>query len=163
MKKIFLALSTAALIFGLGACTSKKSEASSASGSASGSASQSQTSTQSQSQSQGGGEFDGHYTCTDLPDWIQNDGCVIYAWVWSPSDAGSWKSLTIEGTSATFEVEAELTGFLLARCAADTTEPNWSESGNVPGRIYNKTNDTACTAGVYSYACAEWVEYNPGA
>lgn len=64
MKKIFLALSSAALIFGLAACNNKKSDASSASGSgsASGSASQSQSQSQSESSSsQGGGTGDKIY------------------------------------------------------------------------------------------------------
>lgn len=60
MKKLFLALSTAALVFGLGACTSKKSSSASGKTSTSTSGSQSQTSTGSQSESsssseQGGG------------------------------------------------------------------------------------------------------------
>ena len=102
------------------------------------------------------------YTVTNLPDWIQNDGCVIFAWVWGPNDGGSWKTLTYGSNhDASFTVEHALSGFLLARCKAGTTEPNWNESGDVVGRVHNKTNNIDCTSGTYSYACAEWVEYNP--
>lgn len=107
-----------------------------------------------------GGEETGQktYTATGLPEWITNDGCVIFAWVWSPSDAGSWKSCTYGEapvTELTFKVDEDLTGFLLARCIAGTTQPNWEEKGDVPGRVYNQTNDVECVAGTYSYA-PEW-------
>ena len=102
------------------------------------------------------------YTVTSLPDWIQNDGCVIFAWAWSANDAGSWHSLSYGGSSdASFTVNEELTGFLLARCAAGTTTPNWNQSEHSAGRVYNKTSDIACTSGTYSYVCSNWVEYNP--
>lgn len=98
------------------------------------------------------------YTATDLPDWITNDGCVIFAWVWSPSDTGSWKACTYStpATQLTFVVDEELTGFLLARCAAGTTQPNWDEKSDVAGRVYNKTGDITCTAGTYSYSASSW-------
>lgn len=101
------------------------------------------------------------YTVTNLPDWIQADGCVIFAWVWGSQDAGSWKSLTYGANhDASFTVTGELQGFLLARCVSGTTTPDWNmTSGNDVGRIYNKTNDIACNTGVYSYACADWVGY----
>lgn len=97
------------------------------------------------------------YTVTGLPNWITNDGCVIFAWVWSPSDTGSWKSCSYgdPATSLTFVVDGELDGFLLARCIKGTTEPNWDEKGDNPGRVYNQTNDVKCSSGVYSYT-AEW-------
>lgn len=103
------------------------------------------------------------YTITNLPNWIRNDGCVIFVWAWSPSDGGSWHELTFsqDGTSATFTVEEELTGFLAVRCYAGTTTPNWQTTGNQVGRIYNKTADINCTAGTFSYACSSWSEYNP--
>lgn len=101
------------------------------------------------------------YTCTDLPNWITDDGCVIFAWVWSPSDTGSWKSCTYgsPATSLTFEVDAELTGFLLARCKQGTTTPDWDNKGDTAGRVYNQTENIECSSGVYSYACASWKEY----
>ena len=102
------------------------------------------------------------YTCTDLPDWITNDGCVIFAWAWSANDTGSWKSGTFGagGASLSFDANEELLGFLLARCAAGTTLPDWNIHDDAPGRVYNQTEDITCTSGVYSYACASWKEYN---
>lgn len=89
MKKLFLALSTAALIFGLGACTNKKSEASSASGSTSGSASQSQSQSQSQSESsssQGGGEQNGHGPAgSELASWYLVGEGTLFSADWNIS------------------------------------------------------------------------------
>ena len=102
------------------------------------------------------------YTVTSLPDWIQNDGCVIFAWAWSANDQGSWRTLSYgSNADASFTVEEELTGFLLARCASGTTTPDWTKSDNGAGRVYNKTSDITCTSGTYSYACSEWTSYNP--
>ena len=103
------------------------------------------------------------YTCTNLPNWITNDGCVIFVWAWGNSGGGSWYSATFinNGAALTFEVDDELNGFLLARCVAGTTQPNWDLKGdnNSSGRIYNKTNDISCTPGTYTYSCSTWVEY----
>ena len=102
------------------------------------------------------------YSCTDLPTWIKDAGCVIYAWVWSPNNPGSWVPTTyISETSLEFDVDEELTGFLLARCQKDTTTPDWNkhDGDNTDGRVYNQTDDITCQAGVYSYACAGWKEY----
>ena len=102
------------------------------------------------------------YTVTNLPGWIQDDGCIIFAWAWGGECGdGEWLSLTFNGNEASFEAESEINGFLLARCIAGTTEPNWGEKGNNPGRIYNQTNDITCQSGVYSYECSSWKEYNP--
>lgn len=110
------------------------------------------------------GESDTYtYTCNSLPSWITDNGCVIFVWTWGPEDGGSWKEAEfLTETSLTFEVKAELTGFLLARCAPGTTEPDWEiKNPNVhePGRVYNKTQDISCTEGVFVYACSDWVEY----
>ena len=102
------------------------------------------------------------YTCTNLPDWITNDGCVIFAWVWSPNDTGSWKACEYgtPATSLTFVVSEELSGFLLARCIAGTTQPSWDIHDNSVGRVYNQTANIDCVAGTHSYECASWQEYN---
>lgn len=102
------------------------------------------------------------YTCTGLPDWITDHGCVIFAWVWSPSDAGSWKACEYgnPATSLTFEVDEELTGFLLARCVGGTTTPSWDIHDDSVGRVYNQTENIPCQSGVHSYECASWKEYN---
>lgn len=88
MKKLFLALSTAALVFGLGACTSKKSSSASGKTSTSTSGSQSQTSTDSQSQSSssseqggGGGAQNGHGPAgSELASWyLVGEGTLFSA------------------------------------------------------------------------------------
>ena len=102
------------------------------------------------------------YTVTNLPDWIQNDDCVIFAWIWANDNGGSWQELTFgDNHDASFVKEGvELNGFLLVRCVAGTIPPNWElYSGSEPGRIFNKTNDIICSEGVYSYPCASWVTY----
>lgn len=103
------------------------------------------------------------YSIVKMPTWVTNDGCVIFAWAWGGSDAasGAWFTLTYTSkTSATFEVLDGLDGFLLARCAANTTVPNWGDTeGTGPGRVYNKTSDILCEEGVTEYECPSWVEY----
>lgn len=102
------------------------------------------------------------YTCTGLPDWITNDGCVIFAWAWEAGKDGSWVSCEYgsPATQVTFKVQAELEGFLLARCIMGTTTPDWTNKTDTAGRVYNKTQDIICSAGVYSYVCSDWVEAN---
>ena len=104
------------------------------------------------------------YTVTGMPEWVTNNGCVIFAWAWPSGSEGAWYSLTYgEGekpTSATFSTPTEIAGFLLARCVAGTTEPNWNlKSGNDSGRIYNQTEDIAVTSGTTSYTCSAWKDY----
>ena len=103
------------------------------------------------------------YTCTGLPSWITDDGCVIFVWAWPEGASGSWYSASFKdgGSKLEFTVSQEMKGFLLVRCVAGTTEPSWSTPGNDPGRIYNQTDDIACFSGIYTYACASWKEYNP--
>ncbi len=113
----------------------------------------------------GGGsipEGDITYTCTDLPNWIKDNDCVIFAWAWKAGQDGSWKATTYDGDTALhFTVDGELQGFLLARCVAGTTTPDWSATGNNPGRVYNQTEDISCSSGTYSYTCSSWKEYTP--
>ena len=100
------------------------------------------------------------YTITDLPDWIQNDGCVIFAWIWSNNDSGAWRTVSFgEGNVAFLKNGVELDGFLLVRCHADTVTPDWSITTDIAGRVYNQTEDILCTSGVYSYSCATWKAY----
>ena len=99
------------------------------------------------------------YTATNLPDWIGNADAVLYARVWDSSNS-DWVSVTYDDAAhtATFKVDGELTGFLLARCYPGTVTPDWGQSQEVPGKIWNKTNDILCSAGVYSYQVpqAQW-------
>ena len=106
------------------------------------------------------------WTVTDMPTWVTADGCVIFAWAWQNGADGAWYALTYTSeTSATFEAPSDLAGMLLARCAAGTTEPNWNETGDVAGRVYNQTNDVNTEAGKTSYSFPDqiWKTYTPGA
>ncbi|MCR5490556.1 MAG: hypothetical protein K6F32_00300, partial [Bacilli bacterium] len=105
------------------------------------------------------------YTITGIPEWITNDGCVIFAWVWGNGENGAWVDCVYgDGdtpTYLTFDVDHEMTGCLLARCAEGTTEPNWKTTGSAAGRVFNQTENITLTSGTYSYACATWKEYSP--
>ena len=103
------------------------------------------------------------YTITDLPTWIQDDGCVIFAWVWGNTNPGEWLATKYTGdTTLTFTTNGEITGMLLARCVAGTETPNWDlhDPSNDPGRVYNQTEDIAIASGVTTYSCSSWKEYH---
>lgn len=107
-------------------------------------------------------EGDVTYTVNDMPAWVTNDNCVIFAWAWKAGASGAWYTCTYTSTtSLTFTVDGEVAGFLLARCAAGTTTPDWSKTGDGAGRVYNQTEDVTCSAGVHTYSAASWKEYNP--
>lgn len=102
------------------------------------------------------------WTITALPEWVTEDGCVIFAWAWQNGADGKWYSLEFaSATSASFEAPGDIVGMLFVRCAAGTTTPNWNMSTDGPGRIYNQTSDIAVSSGVTSYTCSDWTEYNP--
>ena len=83
----------------------------------------------------------------DVPNWLQNDGAVTFAWVWANNDPGSSHIVTFGANdTATFVVDYELNGFNLVRCAAGTTELDWSTSV-----VYNQTDNIPCTPGQFSY------------
>ena len=107
--------------------------------------------------------FQATYTITALPEWITDDDCVIFAWIWGGSAAGGqWQELefNLAGDEAHFTFNDDITGMLLARCVKGTTTPDWTiESGDEPGRIYNKTTDISIIPGVTSYPVSEWVEF----
>ena len=103
------------------------------------------------------------YECTNVPTWVHNDGCVVFAWVWNePGTLNAWVPCTLDGSTISFEVDEELKGFVLARCVKDTTEPDWTihDPSNQPGRVYNQTENVNCTASTYSYNCPTWKEYH---
>ena len=105
------------------------------------------------------------YTIEKLPDWITKDGCKIFAWVWSDTNKGEWIETEYDESDSTnikanFTVDFELTGMLLARCAPGTTTPDWDETKNVPGRVYNQTDNINIEAGTTSYECSSWREYH---
>ena len=103
------------------------------------------------------------YKITGLPTWIQDDGCVIFAWAWADGENGEWYSFTYsdDGDWGTFETSKEMAGMLLARCAAGTTLPNWQQTEHTAGRVYNQTNDITITSGQTTFTCNTWKDYNP--
>lgn len=102
------------------------------------------------------------YTVEGMPEWVTNDGCVIFAWVWSDTNMGMWvDTVYTSETSLTFTVDEEITGMLLARCISGTSQPDWTVQGDVSGRIYNQTENIDVTSGILTYTCASWKEYNP--
>lgn len=102
------------------------------------------------------------YQGTNLPDWITNNGCVVFAWAWNNGVEGHWVECVVEGSSLSFIQEEEIDNFLLVRCVAGTTQPDWAlhDPSNNSGRIYNQTDDIACSSGTYSYNCSTWKEYH---
>ena len=102
------------------------------------------------------------WTVKDMPTWVTNDGCVIFAWAWQNGVDGKWYALSYTSdTSATFVAPSDLAGMLLARCAADTTLPDWNNHESGPGRVYNQTTDVVVTSGTteYSFPNEMWIEY----
>ena len=106
------------------------------------------------------------YTVNNMPYWIPNDNAAVFAWCWG-GDAGNgqWFTMSCTGTttssSGTFTAPSNITGFNMARCPAGTTNPDWTVTGDNPGRIYNKTANVAFVAGVTTYNSPDWVEYDP--
>lgn len=101
------------------------------------------------------------YTIKNLPTWITNDGCVIYAWVWGGSYGnGVWVPCEFTSTtSLNLLLDGTATGMLLARCAKGTVTPDWSIHNDSPGRVYNQTDDITLQSGVTTYSCSNWKEY----
>ena len=100
------------------------------------------------------------WTAIDMPTWVRDDGCVIFAWAWQNGAEGQWYELTYTSdTSATFEAPSDLAGMLLARCAPGTTTPDWDAASDGPGKVYNKTNDVTVESGktTYSFPNSIWV------
>lgn len=100
------------------------------------------------------------YTVEANPDWLQNDGCVIFGWIWGPDVAGEWIEADLEGNTFSFTTNKELSGFLFVRCVRGTINPNWNIMDDSVGRIYNKTIDFICVPGRTTYNGANaWVQY----
>ncbi len=110
------------------------------------------------------------YTVTNFPDWMPNDGACVFAWAWGgDAGGGKWYTITLNyqgsdnnftNVTGTFNAPNNITGFNMARCKAGTLAPNWTVTGDNPGRVYNKTDDVKVTRGVTSYASPAWVEYS---
>ena len=85
------------------------------------------------------------YTLTDLPSWIKVDNADIYAWVWGPAIEDQWVEVNVDGTTGTFTVNYELTGFKVGRFPHGTTDLDFSKA-------WNQSGDIVCASGVYSYS-----------
>ena len=101
------------------------------------------------------------YVITGLPSWIQDDGCVIFAWAWAEGEQGAWYAFAYDDADrGHFDVPKEAAGFLLARCKEGTTTPNWEDkTSNDPGRVYNQSEDMTTSSGEFTYTCSTWKDY----
>ena len=93
------------------------------------------------------------------PDWTWT-ATSIFCWAWNDSSEGAWYSCTGSGTTVKATVPKDATGFLIVRCYQGTTVPDWSISGDVVGRIYNKTSDIEIQSGVTNYNIS-FIDYAP--
>ena len=92
------------------------------------------------------------FTCTQ--DWAFKT-TPLFVHYWGGADGAAWKQIeyNTEGVSeVTVKVPSDATGCLLVRCAAGTTTPSWSATGDDAGRIYNKTGDVNFVKGTTEYA-----------
>ena len=103
-------------------------------------------------------------TVNGAPDWLTNDGCVVFAWAWGGQEPNTWYECEYgEGekpTSFSFVVPGDRTGCLLVRCAEGTQTPSWSETGTGAGRIFNQSGDITFVENQVEYVCPAFVEYS---
>lgn len=96
------------------------------------------------------------YTVNNLPNWASNDGCLMFIWAWNETKFGMWiKAEFIDSTTITFDYDGSigtLTGMKILRCIKGTTKPSWTETKDVPGRIYNSSDDITITEGNLIYS-----------
>lgn len=88
-----------------------------------------------------------------VDDWAWNGSVKIFAWVWTNGlSNGSWVQCSGSGTTVKLELPSDCDRFLLVRCPAGTTQPNWDATGDTPGKVYNKTPDISYVNGTTSYS-----------
>lgn len=97
------------------------------------------------------------FKATSSATWITDDGCVVFAWCWGGgAGEGAWYAGTSDSSGGfTWEAPGDITNFLLARCINGTTEPDWDNKSDTPGRVYNQTDDCAVTSGTTQYT-VQW-------
>ncbi|MBQ3025621.1 MAG: hypothetical protein IJD23_09990 [Spirochaetaceae bacterium] len=108
----------------------------------------------------GGGDVStGDVTLTVTgPDWTWN-ATSIFCWAWNDDENGSWYSCTGSDSTIYATVPSDAQYFLIVRCYYGTTEPNWEITGDVLGRIYNKTENVQINSGQTSYS-VNFVDYS---
>ena len=93
------------------------------------------------------------------PDWTWDNAPAIFCWAWKEGVEGSWYSCTGSGTTIYATVPSDAQFFLIVRCYYGTSLPSWQTTGDVVGRIYNKTADIPINSGQTSYS-VDFVEYS---
>ena len=92
------------------------------------------------------------------PEWTWNS-TSIFCWAWNDSSDGAWYSCTGSGSTINATVPSDAQYFLIVRCYYGSSVPDWNiTSGDVVGRIYNKTADITITSGQTSYSVT-FVDY----
>lgn len=109
------------------------------------------------------------YTITNFENWVPNDGAKVFVWSWGgDSGDGAWTEVTLSyqgvdhdynNVTGTFDAPSNITGFNIARCSSGTSLPDWTVTGDAPGRVYNKTANVDVRPGVTSYTAPQFVEY----
>ena len=93
------------------------------------------------------------------PDFTWNDAVGVFCWAWKDGVNGSWYSCTGSGTTIYATVPSDAQYFLIVRCCYGTILPDWEiKSGDIPGRIYNKTADIEIKSGQTAYSVT-FVDY----
>lgn len=96
---------------------------------------------------------------SDLPSWIYNNGAVIFAYIERSNHVFYWqKASSVSGGMVSFSAPDNFIEFELFRCHTDTTEPNWTETNNVAGKIFNRSGKIE-NDGFSSYSASNWNEY----
>ena len=93
-------------------------------------------------------------------DFTWEGNVKVFAWVWKKGDGGSWVSCTGSNKTVKFKLPAGCDRFILVRCPEKTTTPDWDAGGDIPGRIWNKTDDVTVNAGQSDYI-VNFIKYDP--
>lgn len=99
------------------------------------------------------------YNINSLPDWTFTNA-TVFVWTWSSTNSGEWvEVMPLSDTTLAFIVEEDIEHFLIVRCYEGTKTPNWDETGDKPGRIYNKTSNYNTPKGVYTHSVGYFYDY----